>query len=77
MVLDGLREDACMSRPLRADIVDDWHHAMSRGLERRDLFTDDRDCSRCFGLLRGVRSATGMTTTGATWPSGLAGGIAA
>jgi REP element-mobilizing transposase RayT len=40
-----------MSRPLRIDIVDGWYHAMSRGLERRELFTDDRDRSHFVGLL--------------------------
>ncbi len=34
-----------MSRPLRIDLVDGWYHVMSRGLERRELFMDDRD--RC------------------------------
>ncbi len=40
-----------MSKPLRLDIVDGWYHAMSRGLERRELFTDDRDRSHFVGLL--------------------------
>ena len=44
-------EDARMSRPLRIDLVDGWYHVMSRGLERRDVFADDRDRAHFVGLL--------------------------
>lgn len=40
-----------MSRPLRIDLVDGWYHVMSRGLERRDVFSDDRDHAHFVGLL--------------------------
>lgn len=40
-----------MSRPVRIDIVDGWYHVMSRGIERREVFADDRDRSHFVGLL--------------------------
>ena len=32
-----------MARPLRVDRPDGWYHVTARGLERRDLFNDQRD----------------------------------
>ena len=32
-----------MSRPLRRLVVDGWYHVFSRGLERREIFAEDRD----------------------------------
>ena len=32
-----------MARPLRVDRRDGWYHVTARGLERRDLFNDQRD----------------------------------
>ena len=34
-----------MARPLRIEVRDGIHHAMSRGINRRDIFTDDQDRS--------------------------------
>jgi len=32
-----------MSRPLRRLVADGWYHVFSRGLERREIFAEDRD----------------------------------
>jgi REP element-mobilizing transposase RayT len=32
-----------MARPLRINLVDGWYHITARGIERRDIFRDDRD----------------------------------
>lgn len=41
-----------MTRPHRLDPVDGWHHVMSRGVDRRDIFFDDDD-RLLFGHLLG------------------------
>ena len=40
-----------MARPLRVNIPDGWYHCMNRGLERRAIFADDRDCRHFVDLL--------------------------
>ena len=40
-----------MAWPLRVYIADGWYHVISRGIERRALFTDDRDRRHFLGLL--------------------------
>lgn len=32
-----------MGRPIRIDPVGGWHHVVNRGVDRRDIFTSDRD----------------------------------
>ena len=44
-----------MSRPLRTAVVDGWYHVFGRGLERRAIFGDDRDCGDSFELLELLR----------------------
>lgn len=40
-----------MARPLRIMVEDGWYHVISRGLERRAIFTDERDRSHLLELL--------------------------
>jgi len=40
-----------MSRPLRVNIADGWYHVMHRGIERRRIFSDDRDRAHFVELL--------------------------
>lgn len=40
-----------MARPLRINIPDGWYHVMSRGIEKRDIFTDNRDREHFLELL--------------------------
>lgn len=40
-----------MARPLRIDIEDGWYHVTSRGLERRSIFTEDRERQHFVDLL--------------------------
>ena len=43
-----------MARPLRIDIVDGWYHVAGRGIDRRNIFTDQRDREHFLELLAGV-----------------------
>ena len=47
----GMWWDGDMARPLRVNIPDGWYHCMNRGLERRAIFADDRDCRHFVDLL--------------------------
>ena len=40
-----------MARPLRINIADGWYHCMNRGIDRRALFTDDREYRHFLSLL--------------------------
>ena len=40
-----------MARPYRIDIRDGWYHVMSRGIERRLVFGDERDYGHFLELL--------------------------
>ena len=40
-----------MTRPLRIQMEDGWYHVMSRGTERRAIFTDDRERIHFLDLL--------------------------
>ena len=40
-----------MARPVRIDVENGWYHVMSRGIERRDIFGDDRDRGHFLDLL--------------------------
>ena len=40
-----------MARPLRVDIEDGWYHITSRGIERRRIFTEDRERKHFLELL--------------------------
>ena len=44
-----------MARRLRSNRVDGWYHVFHRGIERRDVFLDDRDREHFLALL-GVMS---------------------
>jgi len=35
--------DIVMVHPLRRDLADGWCHVTARSIERRAIFTDDRD----------------------------------
>ena len=43
-----------MARPMRRAEVEGWYHVMGRGLERRELFTEDRERERFLDLLAAV-----------------------
>lgn len=32
-----------MARPLRIDVEDGWYHVYGRGIDRRNIFNDDRE----------------------------------
>jgi REP element-mobilizing transposase RayT len=49
-----------MARPVRIDIVDGWYHVMARGLERRGVFADERDCAHFVELLGEVVERYGV-----------------
>lgn len=40
-----------MVRPLRIDIADGWYHITNRGIDRQQIFDDDRDCGHFLELL--------------------------
>lgn len=40
-----------MARPVRVDIADGWYHIIARGIDRRALFTDDRERTHFVELL--------------------------
>ena len=40
-----------MARPLRIDIAYGWYHITNRGLDRRQIFNDDRDYGHFLELL--------------------------
>src|SRR5207248_3999795 len=48
------RIQSCMPRPLRLEYRGALHHVTNRGVERRDIFTDDRDRLCFLGLLERV-----------------------
>jgi putative transposase len=39
-----------MARPLRVAIAEGWYHVFGRGLERREIFLEDRDGSHLLEL---------------------------
>ena len=43
-----------MVRPLRVAVEDGWYHVMSRGLERRAIFSNDRDRKHFLELIEGA-----------------------
>jgi len=43
-----------MTRPLRRELADGWYHVFGRGIERRDIFADDRDREHLLELFVGV-----------------------
>lgn len=49
-----------MSRPVRIDIKDGWYHVTARGLERREVFRDERDHGHFLELLEGMVSRHGV-----------------
>jgi REP element-mobilizing transposase RayT len=44
-----------MTRPLRKNMVGGWYHVFGRGLERREIFADDRDQRHLLELLAEMR----------------------
>jgi len=40
-----------MARPLRIDVADGWYHITNRGIDRREIFDDDRDYTHFRDLL--------------------------
>ncbi len=40
-----------MARPVRVDIADGWYHAMSRGIDRKVVFGEPRECEHFVELL--------------------------
>jgi REP element-mobilizing transposase RayT len=44
-----------MTRPLRHEYEDAWYHVFSRGLERREIFADDRDRDHFLELVEEMR----------------------
>ena len=40
-----------MARGLRSNRADGWYHVLHRGIQRRDVFLDDRDRERFLELL--------------------------
>ena len=55
-----------MSRPLRVDVPDGWYHVMSRGIDQRVIFKDDRDRRSDWG--RDVALCLGWRHCGVTFP---------
>ena len=49
-----------MSRPLRIDVGDGWHHVTARGFERRALFRDEGDQRHFVELLEAMVSRQGV-----------------
>ena len=49
-----------MSRPVRIDARDGWYHVTARGLERRELFRDERDCAHFLELLEEMAGRYGV-----------------
>ena len=49
-----------MSRPVRIDIRDGWCHVTARGLERREVFRDERDHGHFLELLEAMVSRHGV-----------------
>jgi REP element-mobilizing transposase RayT len=49
-----------MARPIRGPQVDGWYHVMGRGLERRELFTDEREREHFLDLLEAVHQSHGL-----------------
>jgi REP element-mobilizing transposase RayT len=45
-----------MSRPLRRAVVDGWYHVFGRGLERREIFADERDRGHFLELLEELQA---------------------
>ena len=43
-----------MARPLRVDIADGWYHVAGRGIDRRSIYTDDRDRTHFLELLEAL-----------------------
>lgn len=49
-----------MARPVRVDIADGWYHVMSRGLERRVVFGEDREGEHFLELLEEMVTRYGV-----------------
>ena len=49
-----------MSRPVRIDIRDGWYHVTARGIERRELFRDERDGAHFLELLEEMVARYGV-----------------
>ena len=40
-----------MTRPLRLDVADGWYHITARGIDRREIFSEDRERNHFLSLL--------------------------
>jgi putative transposase len=49
-----------MARALRVDVAGGWYHVINRGIERRRIFSNARDCERFIGLLAAMPTRFGM-----------------
>jgi REP element-mobilizing transposase RayT len=49
-----------MSRPLRVDVKDGWYHVTARGIERRTIFGEGRECEHCLELLEEMSERYGV-----------------
>src|SRR5215469_4147281 len=49
-----------MARPLRLDIEGGWYHVINRGLEKRQIFPDDREYAHFLDLLRILPTRFGL-----------------
>jgi putative transposase len=51
-----------MTRPLRVNLIGGWYHVMNRGIERRNIFLDDRDRRHFIELIAELLERFGIET---------------
>jgi hypothetical protein len=49
-----------MARPLRLDIEDGWYHVINRGLEKRQIFPDERANTHFLELMSALPTRFGL-----------------
>jgi len=55
--VEVLRQGLAMARPLRIERAGAWYHVTGGGIERRVIYTDDRDRRRWLALLAEAASS--------------------